>query len=131
MFRRDPDAGLERVETVIGRGATVNGTLNGTGTLRVDGKVEGQVVHRGDVVVGETGLIEAAIQARNITVAGEIRGSVEAEGKLELIATGKLTGDIKVAALIINEGAFFQGSCAMRSAELPGKAPRKPADGGV
>ncbi|HCC33762.1 MAG TPA: hypothetical protein DEQ28_07705, partial [Clostridiales bacterium] len=87
MFRRDPDAGLERVETVIGRGATVNGTLNGTGTLRVDGKVEGQVVHRGDVVVGETGLIEAAIQARNITVAGEIRGSVEAEGKLELIAT--------------------------------------------
>ncbi|HSW11152.1 MAG TPA: polymer-forming cytoskeletal protein [Bacillota bacterium] len=131
MFKRDPDAGLDRVETVIGRGATVNGSLNGTGTLRVDGKVEGQVMHRGDVVVGETGLIEATIQARNITVAGEIRGSVEAEGKLELIATGKLTGDVKVAALIINEGAFFHGSCAMRSAESPGKAPRKPADGGA
>ena len=131
MFRRNPDAGLDRVETIIGRGANINGSLTATGTLRVDGKVEGQVTHRGDIVVGETGLVEATVQARNVTVAGELRGSVEAEGKLELIATGKLTGDIKVSALIINEGAFFQGSCAMRSAEPSGKPPRKPADGGA
>jgi cytoskeletal protein CcmA (bactofilin family) len=131
MFKRDPDAGLDRVETIIGRGANVNGSLTGTGTLRVDGKVEGQIVHRGDVVVGETGLVEATLQARNVTVAGEIRGSVEAEGKLELVATGKLTGDIKVSALIVNEGAFFHGSCAMRGADPSGKVPRKPAEGGA
>jgi cytoskeletal protein CcmA (bactofilin family) len=131
MFKRDPDAGLDRVETVIGRGASLNGSFTGTGTLRVDGRVEGQVVHRGDIVVGEAGLVEANIQARNITVAGEIRGSVEAEGKLELTATGKLTGDVKVGALIINEGAFFHGSCAMKGVESTGKAPRKPADGGA
>ncbi|MDQ7794612.1 MAG: polymer-forming cytoskeletal protein [bacterium] len=128
MFKRDPDAGLERVETIIGRGAHLNGSLTGTGTLRIDGRVEGQVVHRGDVVVGETGLVEASIQARNVTVAGEVRGSVEAEGKLELISTAKLTGDVKAAALVVNDGAYFQGSSAMSRAE--GKAAR-PAPAGT
>lgn len=126
MFRRDPEAALERVETIIGRGAHFNGSLTGTGTLRVDGKVEGQIVHRGDVVVGETGLVEASIQARNVTVAGEVRGGIEAEGKVELIATGKLTGDIKAGALVINDGAFFHGSSTMTRSE--GKAAR-PAPG--
>lgn len=126
MFRRDPEAALERVETIIGRGAHFNGSLTGTGTLRVDGKVEGQIAHRGDVVVGETGLVEASIQARNVTVAGEVRGGIEAEGKVELIATGKLTGDIKAGALVINDGAFFHGSSTMTRSE--GKAAR-PAPG--
>ncbi len=125
MFRRDSDAGLDRVETVIGRGAHLNGTFTGAGTLRIDGKVEGQVVHRGDVVVGETGLVEASIQARNVTIAGEVRGTVEAEGKLELVSTGKLTGDIKVAALIVNDGAYFQGSSTMRQSEDQARS-RKP-----
>lgn len=125
MFRRDPDAALERVETVIGRGTHFNGSLTAVGTLRIDGKVEGQIVHRGDVVIGETGVVEASIQARNVTIAGEVRGGIEAEGKLELVATGKLSGDIKAGALIISEGALFQGSSAMsRAGEAKDAQPR-------
>lgn len=104
----------DQVETIIGRDTQLKGTINAGGTVRIDGQVEGEIVAKGDVVIGETGTITASLQARNATIAGTVRGNADVTDKLELTPTAKLFGDIKTGVLIIGEGAVFKGACEMR-----------------
>lgn len=102
-----------KVETIIGKETNVKGSVTGSDVLRIDGKVEGDITTSGDVIVGETGIVQAEVNAKDVTVAGEIHGNTKAEGKLEIISSGKVIGDIKVQNLIIRDGAKFEGKSEM------------------
>ncbi len=119
MFRKDlgPSGDQDKVNTLIGVGTEIKGNLKATGGIRIDGRVDGEILHDGDLVVGEEGVVEANIKTRNATIAGEVHGNIEASGRVEIVATGKLLGDIVVTTLIINEGALFDGNCQMKQAE--------------
>jgi cytoskeletal protein CcmA (bactofilin family) len=106
-------ANFDQIDTIVGSGSEFQGTLLAQGTLRVDGRMSGEIQVQGDLIVGEKGQVKANVKARHVTVAGELRGDLELEGTLELTPTGQLHGDITVANLIIGEGANFQGSCKM------------------
>jgi cytoskeletal protein CcmA (bactofilin family) len=110
------EKGHDKIETIIGTGTIFVGTLQVKGTVRVDGKAEGRIESSGDIVIGEGGLAEAAVQGRNVRVAGTLRGNAKAAGTLEITSTGKLFGDIEVSKLHIGDGAIFQGNCDMKVA---------------
>jgi len=117
MFRRDvatPDK-PDRIDTVIGKGAEFRGTLTSPTGIRIDGKLEGQVENAGDVTVGEGALVVGDIFGRNVTVSGEVRGNIKASSKLEITTTGKVSGDIGWGALIIAEGARFDGKSEVKA----------------
>lgn len=105
----------EKVDTIIGNGTNIHGSINADGNLRIDGNVEGDVTIKGDVFVGKTGIVNANVKGNNVTVAGEIHGNIVVEDKLELHSTAKVYGDIEVDKLIINEGAVFKGLSKMVS----------------
>ncbi len=115
MFgKKEPVAiNMDKIDTIIGRETEIKGTISAKGVIRIDGRAEGQVLVSGDILVGETAFLLAEVKARHITVAGEIRGNVAAEGKLEILSSGKVYGDIQVANLVIGEGAVFKGKCEM------------------
>ncbi|HHW98415.1 MAG TPA: polymer-forming cytoskeletal protein [Firmicutes bacterium] len=102
-----------KLDTVIGQGAVINGSINIEGTLRVDGKVEGEISVTGDLLVGETGVANAIITAQNVTVAGTVKGNITANGKLDLLASGKVYGDINVSDLVVSQGAILQGGVSV------------------
>ncbi|NLG80065.1 MAG: polymer-forming cytoskeletal protein [Firmicutes bacterium] len=126
-----------RVDTIIGKETRISGRIEAAGTIRIDGRVDGEIEADGDVVVGEPGRLVASIHARNVTIAGEVQGNIHAEGRLELLPTGKLYGDVKVSVLAIEDGAIFKGACEMATTEpqarlLPGKvAPPQLPEGGT
>lgn len=105
---------FDRVDTILGQGSHVKGTVKAEGTLRIDGAVEGEVVVNGDLIVSESARLKADIHGRHATVAGEINGDIDLSGRLEITATGKIYGQIKVASLAVSEGGFFIGNCSMR-----------------
>jgi len=111
---------FEQVETIVGKETKFNGSITAKGTIRIDGKLEGEVVTTGDVIIGQTAELQAQIKARSTTIAGTVTGNVVVEDKLELLKTGKLYGDVKVGSLIIGEGAVFKGACEM---QRPGALP--------
>ncbi|MCL6580508.1 MAG: polymer-forming cytoskeletal protein [Firmicutes bacterium] len=127
MFRKDiaPAPEQDKVGTIIGVGTEIKGSVRATGGIRIDGRVEGEIHHEGDLIIGEEGVVEASIKTRNATVAGEVHGNVEASGRVEIVSTGKIFGDIVVTTLVINEGAVFDGRCQMRQGEGEG-ASRRP-----
>lgn len=104
----------DKVESVVGKGTKIEGKMHIPGSLRVEGRVEGEIKAGGDVFIGEEGLVIANIQARNVVIAGEVQGNVDAVEKLEIVPTGKLFGDIKIAKLIIEDGATFKGKSEAR-----------------
>lgn len=105
----------ERVDTLIGRGTNLEGTINAEGTVRLDGKVHGGLNVAGNIIVGEEGAVKGNIKAENAFIAGVIEGNVIATSQLHLTHTARLVGDITVKNVIIDEGAVFIGNCKIIS----------------
>lgn len=118
------------METIIGEGTEIRGDIQSTGVIRIDGFLEGKLEHHGDLVVGPTGRVRASIISRAMAIAGEVYGNLQVEGKLEILATGKLYGDIRCGNLVIHEGGVFAGHSQMTGQEAADPAPAAgPQDG--
>lgn len=124
-----PDPGA--VETILGKSTELKGDLKSSGSLRVDGRLEGTLETSGDLIVGETGVLVANVQAASVVVAGEIQGQVRATARLEVAPTGRIRGDVETPLLVVNEGGRLDGKCSMtvpdRSAAATPRTP--PGDG--
>jgi cytoskeletal protein CcmA (bactofilin family) len=101
------------MDTLIGVGTVFEGDIMTEGSIAIEGKVKGRIVAKGDVVVGSVAVVEAEIATENIEVCGHITGNIRAYGRLELGATGTITGDVRAKALAIKEGGNVNGSIRM------------------
>lgn len=99
-------------ETVLGANTTLEGTLRSNANVRLDGAFTGTLEITGNVLVGETAKINADIHAKNISIAGAVRGNISGK-KVQLLRTGRIWGDIRATALTTEEGAFIDGKITM------------------
>ncbi len=119
MFKRntqeqDQPARIERVTSVLGSGIIWRGKLTGQGGVRIEGTFEGEIAIEGMVVVGETGKVTCDnVRANTVIVAGGVNGGITAE-KLEIRKTGRVWGDVTVAAFSTEEGGFLRGQITMQ-----------------
>jgi cytoskeletal protein CcmA (bactofilin family) len=103
-------------ETVLGANSTLEGVLRSNANVRLDGAFTGTLEITGNVLVGETAKINADINAKNISIAGAVRGNVSGK-KVQLLRTGRIWGDIRATALTTEEGAFIDGKITMMGHE--------------
>lgn len=101
------------IETVVGADTVVHGTLSSKGSLRVDGKLEGGVTEAASIVIGQNGEIQGDITANYIVIGGKVVGNIYAATSIEILKGAQIHGDVKTAALVIAEGATFEGNCTM------------------
>ena len=102
--------------TVLGPHSVMNGTLHCEANVRLDGSFTGEMKIGGNVLVGETARISADIHARNVSVAGAVRGNIQGR-KVQLLRSSRVWGDIEATALSTEEGAFIDGKITMVSHE--------------
>lgn len=107
---------------LIGRGTVITGSITTSASIRVEGEIRGKVVSNDLVTIGNTGLIEGDVEAKNVVVGGRVSGNLTAQDKLVLEAKCTVNGDIRARRLVIDEGAFFDGQCAMRETKEGGPA---------
>jgi len=112
----------EGIDTWIGTNTVFTGNIESEGTVRIDGKVKGDLKASGDVYVGENAVITGNITAGNVNLAGTVEGNMISKGVLKILSTAKLYGDIKVNSFIADEGALFQGKCNMTEEREPAAA---------
>ena len=103
----------EAFNAFLGEGTTFKGILSFEGTVRIDGKLEGEVYTKDTLVVGETAAVNASIKAGTVIISGTIKGDVIAEKKVEIHSSGRLFGNIQTPVLSIEEGVVFEGNCSM------------------
>ena len=113
--------------SLVGTKTTIEGVIRTEGSIRIDGRLVGDVIAKANAAVGATGLVEGNVTARNISLAGKVNGTVTAYEKLVLEGKSVMRGDVRAARLVVDEGALFDGHCAMSSgpADTP-PAPKTP-----
>lgn len=99
-------------DTIVGSNTSFEGSFVSSGNVRMDGQFAGSLEVSGNILVGESADIHADIHARNISIAGTVRGNVSGS-KVQLLRTGRIWGDISASALTTEEGAFIDGKITM------------------
>lgn len=94
-------------------GSHMQGELRFEDTFRIDGKLTGKVMSKGDLIVGEGGRIEGEVQVGRVYISGMVKGIIQAARRVEIGPRGKVFAEVHTASLVIEDGAFFQGHCAM------------------
>ena len=105
------------IKAYMGEDTVFNGLLNYSGTVRIDGKFEGQVITEDTLIIGETGHLMAEISAGTVICMGYVEGTVMASQKIEIHSTSKVVGNIKSPALYIELGGVLDGTCDMTGKE--------------
>src|SRR5215471_8293578 len=101
------------INTLLGKGSEFEGKLTFEGTVRVDGKLSGEIFSDDVLVVGEGAEVHAQVDIGEIIVQGTVVGNIRAKRAVEIHAPGKVRGDITTPSLQIDKGVIFEGKCFM------------------
>lgn len=99
--------------SVIDQHSSFEGTFRSDRDLRIDGTVTGTIECRGMLFISQGAHVSATVNAENITVAGEIDGTLNCAGMLRLLPSARVRGEVTTFALVINEGAVYEGDLHM------------------
>ncbi len=116
-------------KNVLANDVEIKGTIKFDNELICDGKVEGEILSDGVLVIGKNAVVRGEVMTKAVTVHGTVLGNITVTEKAELKASSQLTGDLTASRIVIEEGATFVG----KSEVTPNKnssrpAPTKPAD---
>ena len=133
MFGKEPEnqnmAGGQT--SILAQGCKFDGKIEVRGTLRIEGEFKGDIGTPESLVIGKTGVVHAKVRVKNAIIGGQLFGNIVAENKIELQSGSHVEGDIKTKRLVIDEGVFFEGNCAMGSGQRkspePTSAPQSPS----
>lgn len=102
------------LNTIVGKGSSLEGTLKVEHGLRVDGKIKGQVSATDYLHIGKEGEIEGEVITKDAIISGRVRAKFSATGKVVLESNAVFVGELKTSRLVIDDGAVFEGRCSMQ-----------------
>jgi cytoskeletal protein CcmA (bactofilin family) len=110
-LRNEPRRG--ELNGFLDAGSHLQGELHFEDTFRIDGKITGRVQAEGELVVGESGLVDGEIEVGSLVVSGTVRGRIRTLRRLEVAASGRVVADVETPVLVVEEGGRLQGNCLM------------------
>ena len=120
MLGRSKSAPIDKIETVIGPNTNFRGRLVCDGSIRIDGVCEEGVIETlGNIVIGPQAKVAADLIAENVSVSGAVTGSIKVAGRLEILSTGKVWGNVDVGSFLLDEDGYFRGNLAMKDEPDP------------
>lgn len=116
MFN-DKEKNISKIETLIGEKCTITGSISGSGLLKIDGVIDGDIFWDDDVIFGNTCKLNGNLCCINAYIDGTVLGNITCKNMLTIQTLGKVKGDILVKKLLINEGGILDGKCTMSQSE--------------
>ncbi len=115
MFNKDPENHDtdNRQTSILAQGCKFDGKVEVNGTFRIEGEFKGTIATPENLIIGKSGMVNAAVKVKNAIIGGQLFGNIVAENKIELQSGSHVEGDIKTKRLVIDEGVFFEGNCSM------------------
>jgi cytoskeletal protein CcmA (bactofilin family) len=118
----------EGKESVIAAGLTIDGKIEGAGHVRIAGRFKGDVNVDGDLTIDSGAKITGSVRADTVTIGGELEGNIDSASRVELLASGVLTGDLKAGSLTVASGSRMRGNVSFGWDESIGTHPRSRAE---
>jgi cytoskeletal protein CcmA (bactofilin family) len=112
--------------TLLAKGVVLKGEIHVEGTVRIDGRLDGEIQTKGQVIIGEDGLVQGTITAGTVISSGRIKAKVTATERVQLMKTATLIGEVLTPVLIMEEGAKLQGVMDMGVTAWSDELPKLP-----
>jgi cytoskeletal protein CcmA (bactofilin family) len=104
---------LDRIEVTIGSTANIKGDLECDGIVKIDGIYQGSIKTVSNVIISEKARVDAHIEAQNVSVSGQAKGSILAKGRLEILSGGRVWADVTVSSFLLDDGGKLHGGLKM------------------
>ncbi len=95
--------------TLLAKGVLIKGEIRVDGTVRIDGRLEGEIHTKGTVVIGEDGMVQGTVTAGTLINSGKVKATVTATERIQLLKTGTLIGEVHTPSFAMEDGSKFQG----------------------
>jgi cytoskeletal protein CcmA (bactofilin family) len=118
--------GTGEVTTLLGRGSEFEGKLSFEGTVRVDGKLSGEIFTDDVLIIGEGAEVHAEINVGAVVIEGTVHGNIHAKRSVEIHTPARVRGNISTPSLSIDKGVIFDGQCQMEQTGGAAAKPRPP-----
>ena len=115
------NTGLPHQESLIAADITIEGKIEGGGSVRIAGKFNGDVNVQGDLTIEAGAKLTGGVRADNVTIAGELEGNVAEASRVDLLQTGVMIGDLKAGSLTVTAGARMRGQADFGKGSKSGK----------
>lgn len=112
-MKNDFFTGSHYINSIVGEGTFVTGTIVSNELLRIDGSFRGPIRSTGKVLIGKDGRVESFISAETVVVGGIVKGNIKATDRIVILTNGVVIGNIKAPRLIIEENVLFRGQCTV------------------
>jgi cytoskeletal protein CcmA (bactofilin family) len=114
MFGREKQpVPLDRVEVTVGPTANLSGDLVCDGIVKIEGVYQGSIKTVSNVIISEKARVDAHIEAQNVSVSGQAKGSIIAKGRLEILPSGRVWADVTVTSFLLDDGGKLHGALKM------------------
>jgi len=111
--REKQPVSLDRIEVTVGPTANFSGDLECDGIVKIDGIYQGSIKTTSNVIISQKGRVDASIEAQNVSVSGQAKGSIVAKGRLEILSTGRVWADVTVKSFLLDDGGKLHGGLKM------------------
>ncbi len=109
----EPSLGKDKVDALIGQGVEFKGVIHYKGSVRIDGRLDGEIHTEGTLLVGTDATINAKISAGSVISKGRIIGDIQAKQKVLLLKSSYMEGTLNTPRLSMEEGVIFNGTIKM------------------
>lgn len=112
------------IKTIIAEDVEIVGSVKCTGSIEIKGKLDGDLTCGGKAVIGETAVINGALNVEAISILGQVDGNITAKDRIEMKSSARVNGDIKSKRLTVEDGVSFVGKSEVNPSEM--QTARKP-----
>ena len=115
-WRRSGKAAIKSnkdLSAYIDEASEIEGKYTFSGTVMLNGKLTGEIFSNDTLIIGEKGVVNAAIHAGIVLVSGEVRGNILGTERVELRGSARMYGDVEAPVVVVEEGVLFEGHCRM------------------
>ncbi len=113
------------VDSQLGSRSMMVGRFEFLGGAELHGELEGEILAKGDLILGESASIRASVQAERMKIFGQVEGDIDCEERIEAFAGARIAGNIRCPNVVMHDGVLFEGRCEtggqgeMGPAEVP------------
>ncbi|HCL56087.1 MAG TPA: cell division protein [Spirochaetia bacterium] len=101
------------INSIVGESTKLKGDFEIDGILRIDGFFSGKIKGKTQVLIGEKGIAYLDLEADEIIIGGKVEGKIKVNGKVKMLSSGYLKGEVTAKNIIVEAGAYFNGKCTM------------------
>jgi len=121
--KRTASAQRGALTAFLDEGSEIEGKCTFSGTVVLNGKLQGEVASTETLIIGERGVVKATVRAGVVVVSGELVGDVVATERVELKGSARVFGNLEAPVVVVEEGVLFDGCCGMTKTK-PAEATR-------